>query len=228
MNLRQGIRKSLKALDHVLFPQTRVQVDEHEEIIARELENCRTVLDIGCGVTLNSPLYKIAPQFERIVGIDLFAPAIAENKKSGNYTEYHVLDASKVVEKFGPKSFDAVVATDLIEHVDQETGKMLLGIFEQVAKVKIILFTPNGFIPQDEYDGNKYQIHRSGWQVGDFRRLGYKVWGINGLKLLRGEQAKFRLEPIWFWQRISWLTQYVTRYLPRFAFHLLAVKRLPA
>jgi hypothetical protein len=56
---------------------------------------------------------------------------------------------------------------------------------ENVAKKKIIIFTPNGFLRQDEYDGDKLQIHKSGWTVDEFKKLGYEVKGINGWKPLR-------------------------------------------
>lgn len=225
--MHSGVKRLLKKVDSILFPRLYSPLDEYEEVIAAELVGkCDSLLDVGCGVTKHSPMYDLARNFGKIIGIDLFEPTIAENKISGNYHEYYVWDAKDIEQKFGPKSVDAILATDLIEHVDPKTGIELLDQFDRVARKKIILFTPNGFIPQDEYDDNKFQIHRSGWTVNDFRSRGYRVLGMNGLKFLRGEQARMRWMPEWFWLRISLWTQLFTRHFPRFAFHLLVIKDL--
>ena len=52
-----------------------------------------------------------------------------------------------------------------------------------------MVFTPNGFVRQHEYDCNPLQVHRSGWTVDSFRRRGYEIYGIGGPKALRGERA---------------------------------------
>lgn len=222
------MKKFLKALDRLIFPQIYNGYDSLEDILTKEiLPECKSVLDIGCGVTLTSPLKNIAPKLDKIVGIDLFEESIKINQKDPIYTEYFVWDAMKIDEKFSEKSFDCVVATDLIEHLTHGEGKIFLEKAEKIAKKKIIMFTPNGFIKQDEYENNKYQIHHSGWSVGDFKRLGFqKIYGINGLKLLRGELAKMRFKPEVIWFRISLITNIFTMRLPRLAFQLLAVRRL--
>ncbi len=54
------------------------------------------------------------------------------------------------------------------------------------SKNKIIIFTPNGFIWQDGYDDNSLQEHKSGWCAEELEKLGFKVYGMNGWKKLRG------------------------------------------
>lgn len=222
------MKKFLKALDRILFPQIYSGFDSLEDTLKKEiLPDCKTVLDIGCGITLSSPLKNIAPKLDKIVGIDLFEESIKINKKDPIYNEYFVWDAMKIDEKFEEKSFDCVVATDLIEHLTHEQGKIFLEKVEKIAKKKIIMFTPNGFIKQDEYEENKYQVHHSGWTVRDFKRHGFqKIYGINGLKILRGELAKMRFNPEFFWFRISLMTNLFTTKLPRLAFQILAIRKL--
>ena len=41
-------------------------------------------------------------------------------------------------------------------------------------------------IPQDEYDGNPWQIHKSGWEVAEMQEYGYRVIGLSGLKSVWG------------------------------------------
>lgn len=222
------IKKLLKSLDRFLFPAIYNRYDHLEDIIAKEiLKDCKTVLDVGCGVTANSPLLKIAPKLENIVGIDLFKPSIDKNKLNPVYNEYLVANAMDIDTIFSEKSFDCVIATDLIEHLEPEAGQEFLRKAEKIAKKKIIIFTPNGYINQDEYEENIYQVHKSGWKVVDFRKQGFgKVYGINGWKILRGEMATIKFKPEWFWFRISLLSQKITNHLPRFSFQLLGVKKI--
>ena len=51
---------------------------------------------------------------------------------------------------------------------------------EKLAKKRIIVGTPRGFMEQpDEFlDDNPYQVHKSGWSIDDFTSRGYKVRGV--------------------------------------------------
>jgi len=112
----------------------------------------------------------------------------------------------------------------LIEHLPKEDGKKLINLMENIAKKKIIIVTPNGFLPQKSYDNNELQEHVSGWTVAEMRQAGFQIIGINGYKNLRGELAKLKYKPEWFWMRISDISQLVTRRWPNKAFELLCVK----
>lgn len=97
---------------------------------------------------------------------------------------------------------------------------------ERWAKKKAIIFTPNGFLKQKEYDKDKLQIHKSGWSIDDFKSLGFKVYGVGGYKKLRGFRARIKYKPLIFWRLISDLTQKVVYRIPKFAFQLFAIKDL--
>ncbi|HEU4719048.1 MAG TPA: SAM-dependent methyltransferase, partial [Bacteroidia bacterium] len=118
------------------------------------------------------------------------------------------------------------VASDLIEHLEKEDGYRLIEMMEKLAAKKVVIFTPNGFLEQREYDGNKYQVHLSGWDVEEMEKLGYKVKGINGWKPLRGEFAVIRWWPKVFWGRISLLTQKRMETRPKKAFAILCTKEI--
>ncbi len=96
---------------------------------------------------------------------------------------------------------------------------------EKWARKKIIIFTPNGLLWQDGYDNNSLQKHKSGWSVEELEKLGFRVYGINGWKKLRGYKASIKYKPTRLWSIISDLTQKITYKNPKFAFQLLAVKR---
>jgi len=188
--------------------------------LKRELSNCNTVLDLGCGN--NSLLQYCNASFS--LGVENFEPYLKENKKKRIHNQYIKADITKI--DFKPKSFDAVIAIDVLEHLTKKEGYKLLEKMEKWAKKKIIIFTPNGFVFQDGYDNNPLQEHKSGWEVKELEELGFEVFGMNGWKELRGYKASIKYRPIILWRIISDLTQKMVYYYPKLAFQLYAVKKI--
>ena len=190
------------------------------EYLKKEFSNCNSVLDLGCGY--NSLIQYCDVPFS--VGVELFEPYLEESKKKGIHNEYIKADIRKVELK--PRSFDVVMAIDVLEHLTKEEGLSLIKKMEKWSKKKIIIFSPNGFVWQDGYDNNLLQEHKSGWSVEDLEKLEFKVYGINGWKKLRGYKALVKYKPTLLWHIISNLTHKITYYCPKFAFQLLAVKKV--
>lgn len=187
--------------------------------LKRDLSGCQSVLDLGCG--WDSPISSCGVSYS--VGVEGFLPYLEESKKKKIHNKYINADVKEV--DFEAGSFDAVIAIDVLEHLKKEDGWALLAKMEAWSKKKIIIFTPNGFIAQDDYDSNSLQVHRSGWSVCDLENLGFKVRGMNGLKKLRGTYRSFvRFKPALFWELMSDCTQKITYFLPEAAFALFAVK----
>lgn len=191
--------------------------------IGVELSGMTSVLDVGCGA--RSPLSKIPKTF-RSVGVDIFKESIEKSKKLGIHDDYIIGDVTRLEDKIGKKSFDAVIALDLIEHLSKKQGEKLLMTLERIAQKKVIVMTPNGFYRQEPYEKNPYQVHKSGWTTQDFESRGYRVLGIRGLKSLRGEYATIRWKPWFVWGVISALSQYILVWFPRFSYQLFAVKNV--
>ncbi len=192
-------------------------------LLSRELSGMKSVLDVGCGA--RSPLAKVPKTF-RSVGVDIFEESIQKSKRAHIHDEYVRSDVAQIGEKFRSKSFDAVVALDLIEHLTKDEGEKLILSMERVARKKVIIMTPNGFYMQEPYEANPYQVHKSGWETDDFTKRGFKVWGIRGLKVLRGEYATIRWKPWIIWGTISALSQYPLLWFPRLSHQLFAVKHV--
>jgi SAM-dependent methyltransferase len=182
-----------------------------------------SVLDVGCGK--NSPLAKVKKHFYS-VGVDLFKESIQKSKKLHIHDEYILCDVTKLDTKIKQKSYDAVIALDLIEHLNKDEGKRLLQSVEKIAKKKVIIMTPNGFYKQEPYEKNPYQIHKSGWSTSDFASLGYTVYGIRGFKQIRGEYATIRWQPWILWGLIASVSQYFLIPFPRFSYQIFAVKNI--
>ncbi|HEY4798286.1 MAG TPA: methyltransferase domain-containing protein [Bacteroidia bacterium] len=211
----------LKKIDDFFFGHLQ---NHYAKMLEKEVAGCESLLDVACGS--DSPVKYFSGNIKKTVGIDLFQPSIDRSKAKGIHKEYHLMNALDIVSKFGERSFDCVVASDLIEHLTKEDGIKLIEAMEKVAKKKVVIYTPNGFLEQREYDGNKYQVHISGWEIDEMQKLGYKVTGINGWKVIRGEFAEMRWWPKVFWGRISLLSQYFTTKNPKHAFAILCVKEM--
>ena len=188
--------------------------------LKKELPDCYSALDLGCGS--DSLIQHCNISFS--VGVDMFEPYIEKSKKRRIHNQYIKADIRKV--EFKPKSFDAVIALEFLEHLTKEEGYALIKKMEKWAKKKIIISTPNGYVYQNACDKNPFQEHKSGWTVDELKNLGFKIHGVNGLKNLRGQGGSMKYKPTFLWERISDLTQKITYYHPRIAFQLLAVKEL--
>jgi SAM-dependent methyltransferase len=197
--------------------------NQYTRLLEKEIVNdCQTLLDVGCGTS--SPIQKFSHKLRHTVGVDCFPEALAKSQSLGIHHQYILADVLSLDKNFAARSFDCVAALDLIEHLPKADGRQLIAMMEKIAKKKIIIFTPNGFLPQGADDNNPWQVHRSGWTVGEMKKLGFRVCGINGLKPLRGEYSLIRLRPTWFWTPISWLSQLVVTNRPEHAFQLLCIK----
>jgi SAM-dependent methyltransferase len=218
----------IKTLYHsplsILFP-TSVKT------LSRNLKDCKSVLDLGCGPT--SPIQYI-PWLTKTLGVEAYEPYITAAKKNGTHDEYLKEDIMSL--DIAENSFDAVILIGVLEHIERDDGIKLLELCEKWASKKVILTTPNGFIPQKSLDGNPLQVHLSGWLVDEFRELGFFVRGMCGVKFLRQEVdadgmgedllVTMRFRPRFFWFIVSVLTVPLAYFFPKMSFDLFCVKRL--
>jgi hypothetical protein len=196
---------------------------EYERLLDREVgANCNSLLDVACG--FNSPVRFLTTRPKRLVGIDACSQVIEQSAAKNIHDEYHNIGALDIEKQFGKKTFDCVLASDVLEHLTREDGVKLLSLMETVAIKKVIVFTPNGYLAQGEEYGNPLQAHLSGWTSKEMRDLGYRVIGVQGLKQLRKEMARIKWWPKRFWLMVSLLSQHLVSRYPRMAFRILCVK----
>ncbi len=186
--------------------------------LAVALEGCEDVLDLGCGTDSMIRHFVVS---RRVIGVDRYYPSLLNNRKTTGYAAWVQADLCAL--PFGPKSVDAVTALDVLEHLEKAEGLARLKEWEAIARKRVVILTPNGFVPQAASE-NPWQAHRSGWTVEEFERQGYRVSGVYGWKRLRGPYARLKWKPAWFWEIVSALSQPWVGCRARLAFHLLAVK----
>jgi len=170
-----------------------VNIVDHKDFLATInglLLDSRSVLDIGCGIgsTLRGFCCPIR------IGIDVHRPYLERAKEDGQYVLLN-LPAERLSEVLLAKSVDSVTLIDVIEHFEKKVGYEVLRQAEKIANRKVIIFTPRGYFKQKEFDhyglgGEKYQRHRSGWEIEDFEQLGYNITLFKGFH--DAENAAFR------------------------------------
>ena len=183
---------------------------------------CQTLLDVGCGE--NSVVQFFNNNLEKSVGVDLFEKSIKKAKHRGIHNLYikgNVLDINKF---FKPGSFDCVISIDVIEHLEKNQALELIKKMERIAKKSVVIQTTNGYLKQGPEGGNEYQIHKCGFTASEFRKLGYKVVGMDGPRFLRGECAKIIFKPKILFSIMANLLDLVYRFFPEASFNLLAYK----
>ena len=163
---------TLKAvLRKLLFPQ---RFDRHRLMmqIARDVASYHSVLDVGCG---RQPMIVEARreynQYQQILGTDVFRPYLVENRRDFDIVVQGLAQSLP----FKSKCVDCAIMIDVLEHLDLGAADMAFHELERVARKANIVFTPNGFMPQEPYNENPFQLHLSGWTVTSLKRRGFTV-----------------------------------------------------
>jgi SAM-dependent methyltransferase len=187
------------------------------------LADCKSVLDVGCGT--DSTVRELG--ISQSTGLDAYAPSIEKARQLKTHDKLVLGDVRDLRSNFGPKSFDACVALDVIEHLQKPDGFKLMSEMEQIARKKVVFLTPSGFLPQGNTDADDYQRHYSGWEPAEMKGHGYKVFGLLGPKAWRGEYHQLKYKPSAFWAVASLLAHtFWTRWHPEESAAMLCVKDL--
>jgi len=120
----------------------------------------RDTFDVMAGQNFNKEDWKI-----NITGVEIFDKCITSIQKKV-YDKIIKKDIFKAIKRLG--SYDLVILGDVIEHIEKEKAHSLLNkLFEHTEN--ILVSTPLGFMPQGAWAGNENEIHKSGWELSDFK-----------------------------------------------------------
>jgi tetratricopeptide (TPR) repeat protein len=99
------------------------------------------------------------------------------------YDRLEVAEAAEVLARTPDKSFDLVLAIDLIEHLTKQAG---LGLCRQAMRVgaSALFCTPYLFRPQAPSPSNPREQHLSGWLPEDFYALDVRYVTTAGISLI--------------------------------------------
>lgn len=141
----------------------------------------KTILDLGCEDGRLLDLLSDGKNWQ-ITGVDIFQKNVAVAAKKKFFIKVIKGDVVEISKKLirEKETFDVVFCSQVIEHVDRNKGEELLNLVDKLARKRIIMGTPRGFMEQPHafLGDNPHQVHKSGWSEDDFRKRGYKVYGI--------------------------------------------------
>ena len=148
-------------------------------VILNILNRNDTILDLGCGES--SPMAKLG-RFNYSVGVDVSTLSLLKNKSKKPLSDYVCADLRFL--PFKNKSYDYVLAFDVVEHFRKNDGYQFIRQAEAITKKLLIIQIPNGYCPTP-YAKNDYEMHKSIWFTRDLENFGFFVLGPHGLKRLR-------------------------------------------
>ena len=160
------------------MPKEDWQTNTIDKIFAREglypKQRISSILDVACGLSLKSQYL----QADIRVGVDIYRPYLEKIDATVPYITV-VHDVRKLDEVFIDKSFDIVLMLDIIEHLEKDESLALIKTAERLAKVAVIVETPEGYVPQNidiwGHGGDEWQTHRCGWEKAELEGMGFKV-----------------------------------------------------
>lgn len=201
-------------------------------LLRQSLGNPKTILDLGCGDGNLMELLADGKKW-KITGVDLFLKNVKTASKRNLFTEVFKDDIVKFVKKQirNKKKYDVVFCSQVIEHIDRKRGEELLFLIELITRQRIIVGTPREFMEQPpSYLGNNpHQVHKSGWSEEDFRKRGYKVYGV-GFSPLWSEKGLIRINnnmvAAAFFIVASFLFSPVVYSIPKIAAGILCIKNI--
>lgn len=141
------------------------------------------VLDLGCGDGSATQNLALPKNFE-IVGVDVFQPYLRIARMRGIYKRLIKHDVANYKPK---RKYDIVISLHVLEHFSKSKGEKYLEQIEVIAKKRIIVASPIGDFPQQEYDDNPHQVHRSSWFPNEMKQKGFRIYA-QGLRFLWGNE----------------------------------------
>jgi len=155
------------------------------------------ILEIGCS---GGPLLEILKEmgFSDVLGIDISEESIRHCKMKG-LKNTQVMDGSKT--NYDNAKFDIIIASDILEHIDQE--KRALKEWKRILKKngKLLVFVP---------------AFKSLWSSHDNVSRHYRRYTKKSLKNSLSK-ASFKLEKISYWNFISFFPASLVRFLQRYS-----------
>lgn len=136
------------------------------------------VLDLGSGNGINAAgIRNWVNRDAFIVSVDAHPPTKGRFIFSEDYHVRNTIEAFFQGDAALFNRFDVILMTDVIEHMEQATGFLVLeSIKEHLAPGgRAYVSTPAIWMEQGPVDGNEYETHRSLWTVDDFIQAGFRI-----------------------------------------------------
>ncbi len=200
-------------------------------LLRHNIGEAKTILDLGCE---DGRLLQLLSQGKKwkITGVDIYKKNTKLAAKKKIFIKVITGDVVKVAKKLirQKQKFDVVFCSQVIEHIKRKEGEKLLSLVDHLARKRIVMGTPRGFMEQPGVflGDNPHMVHKSGWAEEDFRERGYKIYGI-GFGPIWSETGIGRnngLINLFFSNILSYIFSPFVYYLPIFAAGILCIKKI--
>lgn len=168
------------------------------KLIPDDLDGLK-VLDVGFGFGFYGwALTTWKKGRSHIVGIDINPDRVERQIELGIYDEVFCKDIN---EWLPVESFDLIIASHVVEHLEKDDGLKLLERLQAKCRGRLIVACPEGDTLSIEMrDSVKYyDVHVSVWRARDLRQLGFKVKQMSYSD--RAGRVVSWFERVWFWLR---------------------------
>lgn len=145
----------------------------------------KRILDLGCGKGILGYLLRATRDSSdtTLIGVEGNQDTINFIKDFNVYNQVFKRILPDI--NLGKEKFDYILCNEVIEHLTKKSGNELLDKIDKICTGQAIITTPNIlFQPAGE---NKLDRHISLWSADDFKKRGYKVYGL-GVKLVPPDQ----------------------------------------
>jgi SAM-dependent methyltransferase len=150
----------------------------------------KSLLDAGCGDGVMGGMLKNKKRLS--IGADVNVHSLKTGLENGTHDGYVLCDVR--VLPFQPKSFDTVLAMEVLEHQEKEDALKSIKDWEAIARRQVIITTPVGECRVTTRADNPFDEHKSYWLPQELKRQGYTVRG-HGLARLYGDDGWFVTAP---------------------------------
>jgi len=147
------------------------------EYVRLATNNGNTLLSLCCGIGYELKHLKT----NDVTAVDIYQSYLDEVNNRCPQAKLVCSSALDFLRNSPDNSYDVISIIDGIEHMTKPDGIQVLKEMKRVARKKILLFTPNGYIkntPKDTWGipgGDKYQRHLSGWTSEELQMFGFDI-----------------------------------------------------
>ncbi len=147
----------------------------------------KTVLDVGCGTGDLMAMLSKGKNWD-ITGVELFDDSIKAAEATNAYKKIIKADITRLPKEITDNKYDAVFSSMAVEHLPKTEALALIRQMEAMSTRRTVVTTIVGFYDFCPLDAsgeekNPYQVHVSGWEPEEFRKMGYVTHG-QGLALV--------------------------------------------
>ncbi len=181
-----------------------------------DLKN-KTILDAGCGKGIYGYLTRATRNLRgaKFYGMDLSPHHAAFARRHKTYDKYIIGDISRL--PFAGKSLDVLICIETLPHLPKKNGETFLDEIDRTCSDRAILVLPN--VSMQPLPDQYYDSHRSRWAVSEFKKRGYRVYGI-GIKLPH-PYGKWYAPLVY---ALQYIATPITYFIPEISGYLIAVK----